>query len=136
MEAGLDWELEEAVDPKFGLAFAIALGSEGFEGVRDLLEPEVTWHIAGEGVFSGTYEGVEAVLELLRTIQGKGINFSVFDNLVSDAHLGLLLTLDREVRGGKVSAYAMWLMHVDGGRSGECFWYLEDAAAFEELVKG
>jgi hypothetical protein len=28
------------------------------------------------------------------------------------------------------------LMHVDEGRAGECFWYVEDPDAFERLIEG
>jgi ketosteroid isomerase-like protein len=134
MVSGLDWDLGDAVDPAFGAAFAAALAQDDLADFRTLLAPEGSWHISGSGPHAGTHQGPDSVIALIEALRALGLTFSIFDNLVSDAHLGLLLTLDRTVTGEKQSAYSMWLIHVDDGLVSECFWYFEDQAAFEALV--
>ena len=136
MTLGLNWDLNDAVDPEFGARFADALASEGLLGLRDVLTDEVNWHVTGAGPLSGTYQGTAAVIELLTGMRAQGIRFLPFDTLVSDAHCGLLLVYERDTPGGKQSAYGMWLMHVDDGKAGECFWYVEDPEAFARLLAG
>jgi ketosteroid isomerase-like protein len=134
MVSGLDWDLGDAVDPAFGARFAAALALEDRASLREMLAAEGSWHVAGSGPLAGTHQGSERVIALLDSIRARGITVSVFDNLVSDAHLGLLLTFERAEGGEKHSAYAMWLMHVDDEAVSECFWYFEDPAAFDALV--
>jgi hypothetical protein len=136
MFAGLDWDLNDAVEPAFGARVAEALASLGFEGLSEVLTPDINWHIAGSSPVAGTYTGIEAVTALLLRLAGAGIRFAPFDTLVSDAHCGLLLVYERDIGGRKQSAYGMWLMHVDGGLAGECFSYVEDPDAFEALIEG
>jgi hypothetical protein len=134
MVSGLDWDLNDAVDPSFGARLAQALGSEGFSGLTEVFSPEINWHVPGSGALAGTYEGLEAVTALLSRLASSGVGFELFDTLVSDAHCGMLLVYERDAGGRKLSAYGMWLMHVDAGIASECFCYFEDQEAFEELV--
>jgi hypothetical protein len=135
MVSGLDWDLGDAVDPAFGARFAAALAGQAPDELRALLAPEGNWHVGGNGPLAGTYAGADRVLALLDDLRSRGVAMSVFDNLVSDAHLGLLLALEKRAGAEKLSAYVMWLMHVDDGQVGECFWYFEDPTAFEALLE-
>ncbi len=135
MVIGLNWNLDDAVDPEFGALFAEALESDGLAGLSEVLTSDVNWHITA-GRLAGTYTGIETVTELLGRMKAHGIRFALFDTLVSDAHCGLLLVYEREAGGEKRDAYGMWLMHVDAGVASECFCYFEDQAAFEALVEG
>ena len=94
----------------------------------DLLDPETSWHIAGDSPISGSYHGPDGVLEFftkLTDLSNGTFTLDLHDVVANDEHtVGLVHT--RAERDGKVlEARVVHVMHMRDGRI-EDFWAFSD----------
>lgn len=102
---------------EIGEQFLAAYNAHNWEGIRKLLHPYVKWTLPGNGAISGTAEGIDAVINRVKSIvDGKvctqlhgilvgqfGLTLSLHNSAVSDdgcvleEELATVLTIESEL---------------------------------------
>lgn len=110
--------------------FLGAFGAHDWEAMRTVLAPDLAWSMPGTGTISGTIHGVDAAINRLQEIVGRGLNAELLHVLTGvngvtlslhntakapdgrklDEHLATVLT----IRDGRVAAIDSYLSDVDG----------------------
>jgi ketosteroid isomerase-like protein len=119
-----------------GLLEAFATGD--VERERTFLADDVAWHAPGTNRFSGRFEGRDAVLGRLDSMQEAGITtrFDVHDVVGNDEHAIALVHLHLEVADGRrYDQPQVQVAHVTDGRIVE-FWTMNQDQAVLDLMIG
>lgn len=113
-----------------------AFAAGDLDTVTELLADDIVWHVPGDTMISGDYEGKQAVLEfLVRTVQETGGTFrqEIHDVLANDEHGAVLVEVTAE-RGGKtVQARDAHVMHLEDGQLKEFWTHPGDQTAWDEF---
>jgi 2'-5' RNA ligase len=111
-------------------------GSDGVDGVRDLLADDVVWHVPGASAIAGEHRGLEAVLAYM--VARRRIMDGTFRVTVQ----GAALIADRVVQlaggtavrdGREVAWETVGVFRVSGGRIAEGWLVPFDQAAFDAI---
>ncbi len=121
---------------RFHAEQARAYAGERVEGLRELLNDDVVWHVPGESAIAGEHRGAEAVLAYLekrRTMTDSTFRVTVHGvSLIADRVVQL--AGGRAVRDGRELTWeTVGVFRVVDGRVAECWLVPFDAAAFDEI---
>ncbi len=99
-----------------------AFGDGDMDTLRELIAPDVVWHVQGFGKLDGDYEGIDATLGFFGRLAeetGGTLRLEVHDMLANDEH-GVALSTVHATRGGKTqAAQAVNVHHLRDGRVAE-----------------
>ena len=113
-----------------------AFAKGDMDALRDLFAEDVVWHVPGNNLLSGDYEGRDAVFGFFgKLLQETGGSFrqDVHDILANDTH-GVALVEFHAERGGKTfDGRSVHVMHVDNGQLTEFWNFLEDTTEADEF---
>jgi ketosteroid isomerase-like protein len=113
-----------------------AFAKGDMDTLRELFAEGIVWHVPGNNMLSGDYQGRDAVFGFFgKLLQESGGSFrqEVHDVLANDTH-GVVLVDAHAERGGKtLDTHAVHVMHVDDGQVTE-FWNLvEDTTKADDF---
>ncbi|MGI5228853.1 hotdog domain-containing protein [Actinoallomurus sp. CA-142502] len=99
-------------------------GGGGDAALREVLSPEISWHVPGDNAIAGHYEGIEAVLAYFagrRDLAGRTFRMRPRDLLTGHGAWVASLTDGEAVLGGRQVAWStVGLYRLSGGRVAEC----------------
>ena len=125
--------------PNAGLVRAmLEAHGRGDEGrLRELLAPDVVWHLPGRTPVSGEHHGQDALLELWRreaALLGGRVVPDLHDVTASDRHVVVLSSGDLRYQDATLSMRFVGVYHVRDGRITACWLHVVDGMdAFEQL---
>jgi hypothetical protein len=103
--------------------------------VREILDENVVFHMPGNNVFSGDYQGRERALELLaRVVQWSGgsMRITLHDILANEQHSVLLYTVEAK-RGVRAVSYRyVEIYHIRDGCITEVWGSCTDQTTFDQ----
>jgi ketosteroid isomerase-like protein len=108
------------------------------DAVRDLLTPDVVWHVPGESVISGDHRGRDAVLQYFerrRAIAGGAMAIVVGEQLVSGDVVVQFADGEVERDGDRLSWRTVGVYRMEGERVAEAWLVPLELAAFDEVWK-
>ncbi|WP_329235499.1 thioesterase family protein [Actinoallomurus sp. NBC_01490] len=115
-------------------------GGGGDVALREVLSPDVSWHVPGDNAIAGHYEGIESVLAYFagrRDLAGRTFRMRPRDLLAGRGEWVASLTDGEAVLGGRrVSWSTVGLYRLSGGRVAECRLLPLDPAAFDAVWAG
>ncbi len=107
--------------------------------LRELFAPDIIWHAAGTGEFSGDFKGIDEVLTFFgKLVQATDGTFKVdvHDILANDEH-GVVLSTSSATKGGEsLSGPGVEVYHVKDGKITEAWTLAYDQAAFDDFIAG
>jgi ketosteroid isomerase-like protein len=107
------------------------------EPLRELLAPDIAWHVPGRNDIAGDYRGFEAVLGYFarrRDLAQRSFRMHPGDVLVGDGdHVAVLTDGTAEIDGVERRWSTVGLYRLDGNRVAECWLLPLDPAAFDEI---
>ena len=90
------------VNQKIAEDFLCAYKAHDWEGIRNLLHADIKWTLPGDGVISGTAEGMDAVIERTKIIIGGGVQTELHHILVGQKGLTLSLNNTATSADGRI----------------------------------
>jgi ketosteroid isomerase-like protein len=105
-------------------------------GVRELLAPDVVWHVPGESAIAGDHRGRDAVLkyfERRRALAGGAMTIVPGERLVSGDVVVQLA--DGEIDGTALRWRTVGVYRMDGEQVAEAWLIPVELAAFDEIWK-
>lgn len=111
-----------------------AFSRQDLETAGTLLADDVTFHQPGRNPLSGDYEGVQAVLNLLRTLgerSGGTFRAEVHDVLASDEHAVGMLRVTGKREGRDLNVPVVHVFHVRDGKLAELWIHPLDQHAID-----
>lgn len=113
-----------------------AFGSGDMDAVNELFADDIVWHVPGNNMLSGDYEGKDAVFGFLgKVMEGTGgtLQQEIHDVLANDEH-AVALVKTRAERGGKtLEGQDVHLYHVQDGKVTESWNHAGDQAAVDDF---
>ncbi|CAN5743991.1 hypothetical protein BH23ACT5_BH23ACT5_21610 [soil metagenome] len=113
-----------------------AFAKGDMETMNDVLADEVVWHVGGNNILSGDYEGKEAVFGFFGRLAqetGGSLKNNIHDMLANDEH-GVALVTQTATRGGKsLDERAVQVFHMQDGKLTEFWAFPEDQTAFDDF---
>jgi ketosteroid isomerase-like protein len=113
---------------------------EPSDELRELLAPDIVWHVPGNNAIAGTYEGVDAVLayfERRRDLANRTFRMHPGELLVGDDDHVAVLTDGTAVIDGEEHRWStVGLYRFRGEQIAECWLLPLDAAAFDRIWRG
>ena len=106
------------------------------EKLRELIHPDVVWHVPGRNVLTGDYKGFEEVLGLfgqLAAMTDGTFQSQLHDVVAGDDHVVGLHTERGEREGRSLHARLALIGHVRDGRLSEVWEGHLDAEAFDSF---
>jgi ketosteroid isomerase-like protein len=107
------------------------------DDLRELLAPDVVWHVPGTNAIAGVYEGIDAVLAYFarrRDIADRTFRMHPGDVLTGDGDHVAVLTDGSAVIGGEERRWStVGLYRFRGDRIAACWLLPLDPAAFDEI---
>ena len=130
-----------AADPlsvlrRFHAAQARMYAGGGFEGLVDLLDEDVVWHVPGASAIAGEHRGVEAVLAYMdarRRIMDDTFRVEVHGAAMIAGRVVQLAGGHAVRDGSPVTWETVGVFRVSGGRIAECWLIPFDQAAFDRI---
>jgi uncharacterized protein len=106
------------------------------DALRDLFAEDIVWHVPGNNMLSGDYQGPDAVFDFFgKLVQETGGNFrqEIHDILANDTHSVALVNVHAERAGKTLETHGVHVMHIENGQVTE-FWNLtEDTTKADEF---
>jgi len=102
--------------------------------LRELLAPNVVWHLPGQSPLAGDYRGTDAVLDLFgRTMElTAGTFWAELHGIVADDEHTVGLHVARAERGGRTLEDRQVLVcHLSGGKLVEVWQYIENQYLYD-----
>lgn len=99
------------------------------DALRELFAEGIVWHVPGDNILSGDYEGRDAVFGFFgKLIQESGGTFrqEVHDFLANDTHGVVLVEFHAERGGQTFDGRSVHVMHIESGKVTEFWNFLED----------
>lgn len=84
-----------------------------------LMADDVQWHVAGDSVISGDYDGKQAVFEFFRQLSdrsGGTFSLDIHDIVANDNHTVALVKSRGERDGRRLEDNNVQVMHIENGR--------------------
>ena len=112
-----------------------AWNSGRLDVLREYFSEDVVWHFAGNNAMSGTYRGLDAVMDaLVRASQGWGPQGDVESLLASNDHLMIFNHVTGEREGTPYDVVPVIAMKLDaGGKVTEVWSLADDQRAFDQF---
>jgi uncharacterized protein len=113
-----------------------AFGTGDMDTLRELMSPDVVWHVGGRNQLSGDYKGMDEVLGLFgRFFELTGGNMSQeIHALFADDEHGVVLVKGRAQREGKTyEGNEVHVFHLSGGKAVEFWDHPQDQYASDEF---
>lgn len=112
-------------------------GGGGDAGLRELLSPDISWHVPGQNAIAGDYEGIEAVLEYFarrRDLAARTFRLRPRDLLTGHGEWVASIT-DGEavIEGRPVGWSTVGLYRLRGGKVAACRLLPFDPAVFDTV---
>lgn len=115
-------------------------GGGGTAALRELLSPEVSWHVPGRNAIAGDYQGIEEVLDYFarrRDLAARTFRMRPRGLLTGPGAWAASLTDGEAVIGGRTVTWStVGLYRLDGGRVAECRLLPFDPEAFDTAWTG
>jgi YbgC/YbaW family acyl-CoA thioester hydrolase len=115
-------------------------GGGGDAALREVLSPDISWHVPGDNAIAGHHKGIEAVLAYFaarRDLAGRTFRMHPRDLLTGRGEWVASLTDGEAVLGGRrVGWSTVGLYRLSGGRVAECRLLPLDPAAFDAVWAG
>jgi YbgC/YbaW family acyl-CoA thioester hydrolase len=115
-------------------------GGGGDAALREVLSPDISWHVPGDNAIAGHYEGIEAVLAYFagrRDLAGRTFRMSPRDLLTGRGEWVASLTDGEAVLGGRQVRWStVGLYRLCDGRVAECRLLPFDPEAFDAVWAG
>src|SRR5947208_5387905 len=102
--------------------------------MRSLLTTDVEWHIPGDNMISGTYRGIDEVLEYFRRrreLAGNTLRLHPGELLVGDEFVASLTDGTAVIRGAEHRWSTVGLYRLRDGRIAACWLLALDQDAFD-----
>ncbi|MFE3179587.1 nuclear transport factor 2 family protein [Streptomyces violascens] len=107
--------------------FLGAFGAHDWEAMRTVLAPDLAWSMPGTGTISGTIHGVDAAVNRLREIVGRGLDTELLHVLTGENGVTLSLHNTAETPDGrKLDEYLATVLTIRDGRVAAIDSYLSD----------
>jgi ketosteroid isomerase-like protein len=106
--------------------------------IRDIFDPNIVWHVAGQNRFTGDKRGIDATLGFFLQLQqesGGTFRLDVHDVVANDEHAVALVSSHIEKDGKTVESKAAHVAHIRDGKTIESWFFDENPNAFDELFK-
>ena len=114
-----------------------AFANGDLDRLRELIDPNVLWHVGGRSRFARDYRGLDDVFENffapILSETGGSLRNEVHDILASDDHVVVLFSQTAERNGKRLTARFANIEHVRDGRVVESWFFPEDAYALDEF---
>lgn len=113
-----------------------AFATGDMDTLRDLLAENIVWHVPGNNILSGDYEGRDAVFGFFgKLMEETGGNFrqEVHDILANDMHGVVLVDAHAERAGKTFDTHAVHVMHLENGETTEFWNFIEDTSKADEF---
>ena len=114
-----------------------ALEGADLDALSELLDPDVAWHVPGDGHLSGTWSGRDAVLSLFGRIYdltGGSFRVAVEDVIADDEHAVATLTVQATIAGTAFEDAAVHVARIADGRIVSVRTWSSEQAAFDRLL--
>jgi YbgC/YbaW family acyl-CoA thioester hydrolase len=112
-------------------------GGVGAEALREILSPDVGWHVPGRNAIAGHYQGIEEVLDYFtrrRDLAARTFRTRPRDLLTGHGAWVASLTDGEAVIGGRTLTWStVGLYRIEGGRVAECRLLPLDPEAFDAV---
>ena len=106
-----------------------AFANGDLDGVRELLAPDIIWHVPGDTMIAGDYKGIDEVFGFFgKLLQETGGSFKleVRDILANDERAVILAHSSAERKGKRLEGDVVHVMSIDSeGRTTE-FWQYDN----------
>ena len=90
--------------------------------MKEILADDVAWHTAGRSKFSGSRQGVDAVLQFFGEISGDAqIEQELHAILADDEHVVVLVNSKATRGDDTLDAQIVFVFHVSGSKVTECW---------------
>ncbi|TMF17619.1 MAG: hypothetical protein E6I33_01265 [Chloroflexi bacterium] len=105
------------------------------DAIRDLMDPNIVWHVSGRSRFARDYQGIDDVFgnffAPVISETGGTLKNEVHDILASDDHVVVLLTQRAERQGKKIEVRFAHIQHLREGKVTESWFFTDDAYALD-----
>ena len=104
--------------------------------LRGLFAEDIVWHVPGNNIISGDYEGHDAVFGFFgKLMEETGGNFrqEIHDILANDTHGVVLVDAHAERAGKTFETHSVHVLHVDNGQVTEFWNFIEDTSKSDEF---
>lgn len=105
--------------------------------IRELLDPDVVWHVSGRSRFARDYRGIDDLFgnffAPIISETGGTLKNEVHDILASDKHVIVLFTQRAERQGKKLEARFAQISHNRDGKVTEAWFLTDDAYALDDF---
>lgn len=114
-----------------------AFDNGDLDTIRELLDPNIVWHVSGRSRFARDYHGIDDVFgnffAPIMTETGGTLKNEVHDILASDDHVVVLFTQRAERQGKKIEVRFVNVEHVRDGRVTESWFFTDDAYSLDDF---
>lgn len=113
-----------------------AFSRRDLEGIRGLLAEDAVFHQPGRNPLSGTYQGADEVLGLMRMLgerSGGTFRVELHDVIASDEHAIGLLRATGERQGRRLDVPVVHVFHLRDGKLAELWIHPLDQYAIDEF---
>lgn len=113
-----------------------AFSSGDMDTLRQLLAPDVRWHVPGRNPLSGTHKGPDEVVTLFgryAELSDGTIRIEVHDVVANDRHVFAAYVTSAERGGRKYRDGNVLMFHVAGGRVAEAWQMVGDQHASDSF---
>jgi ketosteroid isomerase-like protein len=118
---------------EIGEQFLSAYSTHNWEGIRKLLHPTVKWTLPGDGAISGTAEGINAVINRVKSIVDGKVYTQLHGILVGQFGLTLALHNSAVSEDGRVLEEELaTVLTIESGLITKIDTYLSDVAGMEQ----
>jgi ketosteroid isomerase-like protein len=114
-----------------------ALEGGDLDTLTELLDPDVAWHVPGDGHLSGTWSGRDAVLSLFGRIYdltGGTFRTAVEDVIADAEHAVVIVTVRATIAGTAFEDASVHVARIADGRIVDVRTWSSDQAAFDRLL--
>lgn len=113
-----------------------AFGSGDMDTLRELMAPDVVWHVAGRSPMAGDYKGIEEVLGFFgksMELSGGTTRVEVHDILANDEHGVALVRFTGQREGRSNADNGVQVFHIRDGKATEVWTHPGDQYAVDEF---
>ena len=121
-------------DTSVGTRFLGAYAAHDWDGLRDLMDENVTWELPGTAAISGRVQGVEAAIVRVQQIIAGGTNTELLNVLTGQSAVALSLHNTAEKDDGRVlDEYLTTLLRIRDGKIWAIETYVSDVPMVERF---
>jgi len=125
----------ESPEPQVARDFYTAMKNLSVEGVEELLDPDVVWHVPGRHSRSGTYVGKEEAMGLFDGFaRARQRSFEVDDVLCGERYVMVLVRVT-ERNGKTLDGRFVHVIRTKAGCIAESWHFDEDQSRLDERVR-